>query len=77
MPMRNQPVEKMFPRKSSWLNTAKIVAWSFVGLRNGKEFQEETQKLNPIHLVVVGVGAAAMFVVGLIFFVRWAVVVAR
>lgn len=77
MPVHDQSVGTVLPRKGAWLNTVKVVAWSFIGLRNGKEFKEETQKLNPVHLVVVGVAAAAIFVVGLIFFVRWAVVAAR
>jgi Protein of unknown function (DUF2970) len=64
-------------RKGSWLRTIQAVAWSFVGLRKGSEFQEDTQKLNPVHLIVVGIGGAAVFVVGLMFFVRWAVVAAR
>ena len=54
---------------TSWFRTIKTVAWSFVGLRNGKEFHEETQKINPVHLVVVGVAGAGLFVAALIFFV--------
>jgi Protein of unknown function (DUF2970) len=61
----------------AWFRTIKTVAWSFVGLRNGKEFHEDTQRINPIHLMVVGIGGAAVFVVGLIFLVRWAVVAAK
>ena len=45
---------------TSWFRTIKTVAWSFVGLRNGKEFHEETQKINPVHLVVVGVAGAGL-----------------
>jgi Protein of unknown function (DUF2970) len=60
-----------------WFRTLKTVAWSFVGLRNGKEFDDDTQRINPIHLVIVGVGTASVFVVGLIFFVRWAVIAAK
>jgi Protein of unknown function (DUF2970) len=62
---------------SDWFRTIKTVAWSFVGLRNGKEFDAETQKINPVHLVVVGIAGAGLFVAGLIFFVRWAVVAAK
>lgn len=62
---------------SDWLRTIKTVAWSFVGLRNGKEFDTETQKINPVHLVVVGIAGAGVLVASLIFFVRWAVVAAK
>lgn len=64
-------------RKGHWLRTVQAVAWSFVGLRKGSEFQEDAQKLNPLHLIVVGLGAAAVFVVSLVFVVRWAVVAAQ
>ncbi len=64
-------------RSGAWLRTVRAVAWSFVGLRKGSEFEEDTQKLNPIHVIVVGLGGAAVFVVGLVFLVRWAVVAAK
>ncbi len=62
---------------SDWVRTIKTVAWSFIGLRNGKEFDAETQKINPVHLLVVGIAGAGLFVAGLIFFVRWVVVAAK
>jgi hypothetical protein len=62
---------------SNWFRTIKTVAWSFVGLRNGKEFDAETQKINPIHLMVVGLAGAGVLVGVLIFFVRWVVVAAK
>ncbi len=62
---------------ANWLHTVKTVAWSFVGLRSGKEFDVETQKINPIHLFVVGLAGAGLLVFALVFFVRWAVVAAK
>jgi Protein of unknown function (DUF2970) len=62
---------------SNWFRTVKTVAWSFVGLRSGKEFDVETQKINPVHLMVVGLAGAGLLVVALIFFVQWAVVAAK
>ncbi len=69
--------DNVLQRKGSWLRTVKAVAWSFIGLRQGSEFQEDTQKLNPLHIMVVAIAGAGLFVAGLIFFVRWAVVAAR
>jgi Protein of unknown function (DUF2970) len=68
--------ENMLQRNGSWLRTVQAVAWSFVGLRKGSEFQEDAQKLNPIHVIVVGLVGVVVFVVSLVFFVRWAVVAA-
>lgn len=64
-------------RKGSWLRSIKAVSWSFVGLRKGSEFQEDVQKINPIHLIVVGIASALLFVVSLMFLVQWAVVAAK
>jgi hypothetical protein len=69
--------DSVLQRKGNWLRTVQAVAWSFVGLRKGSEFQEDTQKLNPVHLIVVGLAGAAVFVVSLGFFVRWAVIAAK
>jgi hypothetical protein len=69
--------DNVLQRKGSWLRTIQAVAWSFVGLRKGSAFEEDTQKLNPLHIIVVAIGGAALFVIGLVFLVRWAVVVAR
>lgn len=76
--MSLQPAtDSVLQRKGSWLRTVQAVAWSFVGLRRGSEFQEDTQKLNPIHVIVVGLAGAAVFVTSLVLFVRWAVVAAK
>jgi Protein of unknown function (DUF2970) len=57
----------------SMLRTAKAVAWSFVGLRSGKEFEKDTQQLNPIHLVVAGFAGVVIFIGILLMLVNWAV----
>jgi Protein of unknown function (DUF2970) len=57
----------------SILRTAKAVAWSFVGLRSGAEFEKDTQQLNPIHIVIAGFVGVAIFVSVLILLVNWAV----
>ncbi len=75
-PLQPAVSENMRQRKGSWLRTVQAVAWSFVGLRKGSEFQEDAQKLNPIHVIVVGLVGVVLFVVSLLFFVRWAVVAA-
>jgi Protein of unknown function (DUF2970) len=73
----NETATVVHERKGSWLRTVQAVAWSFVGLRKGSEFEEDTKTLNPVHVLVVGLGGVAVFVVSLVFFVRWAVVAAK
>ena len=58
--------------KSSLLRTIKMVAWSFIGLRKGSEFEQDI-KMNPLHIVAVGLLAIFMLVIGLIVLVNWIV----
>lgn len=65
---------KSAPRKSSnLLRTVRAVLWSFVGLRQNDEYQKDIEKLNPFHIIGVAVGAALLFVLGLIALVNWMV----
>lgn len=61
-------------RKASWLRTVQAVLWSFVGLRKNSDYQQDIEKLNPFHIIGVAIGAALLFVLGLIALVNWVVV---
>jgi amino acid transporter len=61
-------------RKTSWLRTVQAVLWSFVGLRKNSDYQQDIEKLNPFHIIGVAIGAALLFVLGLIALVNWVVV---
>ena len=56
--------------KGSFARTIKAVAWSFVGIRKNSEYQDDLRKLNPFHVVLVGIGAAMLLVAGLIVLVN-------
>jgi hypothetical protein len=47
------------------------VAWSFFGVRRGTDYENDATRLNPIHVIVGGVLAAAAFVGGLVLLVQW------
>ena len=57
----------------SIFRTVQAVLWSFIGLRKNSEGQEDMAKLNPFHVLVVGLSLALVFVVGLIALVNWVV----
>ncbi len=70
----SHPVSQINPRaKSGWFHTIKVVLMSFVGLRRSNDHEADGEKINPLHLIVVGIGAALFLVVGLMFFARWVV----
>lgn len=64
---------KPLHRKVSLLRTVRAVAWSLIGLRKGSEYQQDVEKLNPIHIIVVGLFAVFLLVIGLIGLVNWIV----
>lgn len=60
-------------RKGSLLRTVKAVAWSLIGLRKNSEYQQDLEKINPLHIIVVGLIAIFMLVIALIAVVNWVV----
>lgn len=60
-------------RRGSLFDTVKAVLWGFLGVRRKADFQDDIAKLNPIHLMVVGVVLAFLFVAGLMLIVNWVV----
>ena len=60
-------------RKGSFGQTLKAVAWSFFGVRKASEYEKDVSQLNPLHVIVAGIVAAAVFVVALIVLVRWVI----
>jgi len=57
----------------SFFRTVSAVLWSFIGIRKNSSGQEDMAKLNPFHVLVVGISLALIFVLGLIAFVNWVV----
>ncbi|MEO6278715.1 DUF2970 domain-containing protein [Roseateles sp.] len=60
-------------RKASLRQTISAVAWSFFGVRRGKDHEQDMAKLNPVHVIIAGVLGAALFVLVLVLLVRWVI----
>jgi Protein of unknown function (DUF2970) len=65
--------EPLHERKTPLWVTVKAVLWGFLGVRRNADYQEDIAKLNPLHLMVVGVVLAFVFVGVLIGLVNWVV----
>ena len=48
----------------------KAVFWSFFGVRKKSDYERDAAQLNPVHVIIAGVIAAAVFAVVLIVIVR-------
>ena len=60
-------------QSKSFLRSIKLVAWSFLGIRSNQGYQQDLAKVNPLHVVFVGVVAAVLLVALLIGLVNWVV----
>jgi Protein of unknown function (DUF2970) len=56
---------------ASLLQTVKAVAASFFGVRARKAHENDMAKLNPVHVIAVGVAMAALFVFTLVWLVKF------
>ena len=69
----NAPHAAATPAKASFLRTVKTVAWSFLGIRKKSESAEDMARVNPFHVILVGIAGALIFVLGLAALVNWVV----
>jgi hypothetical protein len=60
-------------RPMSFLQTVKAVAWSFLGVRKRAGYEQDVQKLNPVHVIVTGIIGAILFILALVAVVGWVV----
>jgi hypothetical protein len=60
-------------RDGSFLQTVQAVGWSFFGVRRRADWEQDVEHLNPVHVVIAGILGAALFVLALVFLVRWVI----
>lgn len=65
--------DKRVARTGSFWRTVKVVAWSFLGVRKNSEYREDMARVNPFHIIAVGIVGALLFVVSLMALVNWVV----
>jgi|KBSMisStaDraftv2_1062788.scaffolds.fasta_scaffold1053944_2 hypothetical protein len=57
-------------KPASLLQVASAVLWSFFGVRKGRNMLQDMESIKPLHVVIVGVVAGAIFVLTLLVIVR-------
>ncbi len=58
-------------KEATFLQTIRAVLWSFFGIRSKTGYDADMQQLNFAKVVVVGILAAAVFVISLILLVSF------
>lgn len=69
----SEDLREAVARKGSFWQTLKAVAWSFFGVRKASGYEEDIARINPVHVIVAGLLAALVFVLGLVWLVKWVV----
>ena len=72
-PPASGPEPSRPPKRASFLQVVGAVFWSFFGVRKKKAMSEDIGSINPLHVVIVGVALAAIFVLTLITLVHFIV----
>ena len=74
-PTMSQQPDKNDPRrrKASFGQTARAVFWSFFGVRKRAHYESDAARLNPVHLIVMAVLGAALFIGVLLVIIKWVV----
>ena len=67
----SEDIKAVAQRKLNFFQTMKAVGWGFFGIRKGKGYAEDIGKLNPVHLIIAGLMATLVFIVGLVMAARW------
>ncbi len=67
------PLHQAVRRKASFGRTLRAVGGSFFGVRKSKDLERDASELNPLHIVVAGIVAAALFVAVLVLLVNWVI----
>ena len=57
-------------REAGFLETVRAVLWSFFGVRGKSDYERDAARLNPVHVIIAGIAAAALFVLTLIMVVQ-------
>jgi len=57
-------------RRASLIETVRVVAWSFIGIRRRADHDRDAMHLHPLGVIGVGIGMAAIFVLTLVAIVR-------
>lgn len=67
----NDEIKDLTRRKLNFFQTLKAVLWGMFGVRKGKGHTQDMATLNPVHLIIAGVIAAILLVVGLVAIANW------
>lgn len=67
------PPQAPHRRQAGFGQTARAVFWSFFGVRKRAGYEQDAQQLNPVHVILMGIAGAALFIGILIAIIKFVV----
>ncbi|MDO8300740.1 DUF2970 domain-containing protein [Lacisediminimonas sp.] len=61
------------PETRSFISTMMAIAWSFIGLRRRKDFEQDIGRMNPLYVLIAALIGVAIFIGILLAVVKYAV----
>ena len=68
--MDSEPDKAARAKRAGFGQTARAVLWSFFGVRRKADYEKDATQLNPVHVIIAGLLAAALFIALLIIVVN-------
>ena len=59
------------PRRATAWQAVKAVFWAFFGVRKNADYERDAVSLSPVQVIVIGIIATILFVLGLLVLVRY------
>ncbi len=60
-------------RRAPFVQTARAVFWSFFGVRKRVLSEADAEQLNPVHVIAMGIGGAALLTAVLLSIIKFVV----
>lgn len=73
--MQNENNQKVShaTNKSPFMATIRAVFWSFFGVRKQSDYEQDAKQLNPVHVIIAGLLATALFIFTLLTIIGFVV----
>lgn len=68
-----ETVKDVVRQPAPFAQTARAVFWSFFGVRKRAHYEEDAARLNPVHVIVMGIVGAALFIAVLLSIIKFVV----
>lgn len=68
-----ESMKQAVQRPASFAQTARAVFWSFFGVRKRAHYEADAARLNPVHVIIMGIIGAALFIAVLLSIIKFVV----